>query len=207
MSIVDKWLKASLGALALTALGTSFAVASMNVLEVEFSEFPEETAAIVAATADLFDTVEAGVEPAPEIKRDRVIGDFVTPASARSDQARFGGLTDEHGPVKNLTGYRITWYPVDRFLGAVDYMGTWNGNRDLVCGHVTWDLSDRPIPDRRTEGSHVHLLEEVALRRHLQTQHIARRPSGASERELRLWRDRAELHGIRDGSRPALSRP
>ena len=135
-----------MGALALTALGTSFAVASMNVLEVEFSEFPEETAAIVAATADLFDTVEAGIKPAPEIKRDRVIGDFVTPASARSDQARFGGLTDEHGPVKNLTGYRITWYPVDRFLGAVDYMGTWNGNRDLVCGHVTWDLSDPANP-------------------------------------------------------------
>ena len=27
-------------------------------------------------------------------------------------------------------------------LGAVDFMGTWNGNRDLVCGYLTWDLTD-----------------------------------------------------------------
>lgn len=127
-------------------LGATAVSANMNVIDVEFTEFPEETAAIVAATAELFDTVESGRPPVPEIRRDRVIGNFITPASIAADDARFGALTGNHGPVRNLTGYRITWYPVERFLGSVDFMGTWNGNRDLVCGHVTWDLSDPTDP-------------------------------------------------------------
>jgi len=51
-----------------------------------------------------------------------------------------------HGPVRHLTGYRISWYPVDRLLGSVDFMGTWDGNRNLVCGYLTWDLSDPDAP-------------------------------------------------------------
>ena len=51
------------------------------------------------------------------------------------------------GPVQHLTGYRISWYPVDRLLGTVDFMGTWRGNRNLVCGYLTWDLSDPKKPE------------------------------------------------------------
>ena len=50
------------------------------------------------------------------------------------------------GPVRHLTGYQITWYPVDRLLGTVDFMGTWDGNRNLVCGHLTWDMTDVDTP-------------------------------------------------------------
>ena len=56
------------------------------------------------------------------------------------------GVLTSKGAVDRLTGYRISWYPVDRFLGSVDFMGTWDGNRNLVCGYVTWDLSDPDAP-------------------------------------------------------------
>ena len=51
-----------------------------------------------------------------------------------------------HGPLRHLTGYRINWYPTERFLGSVDYMGTWDGNRNLVCGYLIWDLGDPANP-------------------------------------------------------------
>ena len=75
MSLFDKWWK-TLGATAALTLGATAVSANMNVLDVEFTEFPEETAAIVAATAELFDTVESGKPPVPEIQRDRVIGKY-----------------------------------------------------------------------------------------------------------------------------------
>lgn len=107
-------------------------------------EFPAETAAIVAATTALFDAVEtpAANEPrkSPVIRLPRL----ATKARIESD-AKTDPLT-EKGPVRHLTGYRISWYPVDRFLGTVDFMGTWDGNRNLVCGYVTWDLSDPQAP-------------------------------------------------------------
>ena len=108
-------------------------------------EFPVETAAIVKATADFFDTVEASA-PTPR-KRAPVIGLPQLALPARLDmseaQSQFG---NDHGPVAHLTGYRINWYPVDRMIGAVDFMGTWNDNRDLVCGFLIWDLSDPALP-------------------------------------------------------------
>lgn len=108
------------------------------------AEFPTETAAIVRATAQLFDAVEA--QAAPRAIRPVITAPLVaTPASFRIGQASTDVLTSK-GAVDHLTGYRISWYPVDRFLGTVDFMGTWDGNRNLVCGYVTWDLSDPDAP-------------------------------------------------------------
>lgn len=110
-------------------------------LETDLSpEFPQETAALVAATAELFDAVEA----APKSDRGFSFQISATPA-ALSKEAGVEAF-NQMGPVDHLTGYRISWYPVDRFLGSVDFMGTWDGNRNLVCGYVLWDLSDPDAP-------------------------------------------------------------
>ncbi len=108
------------------------------------TEFPKETEALVAATAAFFDEVEktapgATVAPAiriPELAR-RIKG--IRPDAGPRVLTR-------NGPVRHLTGYRINWYPVDRFLGSVDFMGTWHGNRNLVCGYLVWDLSEPEAP-------------------------------------------------------------
>ncbi len=107
-------------------------------------EFPVETEAVILATAALFDRVEAGgevpVRKRPVIRMPRL----AQKASVVSE----GGpepLTI-NGPLRHLTGYRIDWYPTDRFLGSVDFMGTWDGNRNLVCGYLTWDVSDPANP-------------------------------------------------------------
>ena len=108
------------------------------------TEFPAETAAIVAATSELFDSFETAEAPRgqrPVIARPVL----ATPASFAVIDAKAGVLT-EKGPVDHLTGYRISWYPTDRFLGSVDFMGTWADNRNLVCGYVTWDMSDPAAP-------------------------------------------------------------
>ena len=128
----------------LTAAFVVPAQAQMPATLATSAEFPAETAAIVQATAQLFDAVEAG--QSPEGKRRVISGPVVaTPASLRVGEAKTNVLTSK-GAVDRLTGYRISWYPVDRFLGSVDFMGTWDGNRNLVCGYVTWDLSDPDAP-------------------------------------------------------------
>ena len=120
------------------------AAAQMPVSLGDLPEFPAETAAIVSATAQLFDAVEAAAKP--DTLRSVITGPIVaTPASAATDEAKSSILTS-HGAVDHLTGYRINWYPVDRFLGSVDFMGTWDSNKSLVCGYVTWDLSDPDAP-------------------------------------------------------------
>ncbi|MDD9976374.1 MAG: hypothetical protein OXQ30_01380 [Boseongicola sp.] len=111
-------------------------------------EFPEEAAALISATSTLFDDIEAGfAESKPKnalpVIRMKVLA---TPASMTSNGVLEQAFPRNRGPVTNLTGYRITWYPVDRFLGAVDFMGTYDGNRNLVCGFVTWDLTDVTEP-------------------------------------------------------------
>lgn len=111
-------------------------------------EFPEEAAALLAATSTLFDTIEADLsaeDSAPAFQGFR-IKELATPANFTDDSALSRAFPTNRGPVQNLTGYRISWYPVDRFLGAVDFMGTYDGNRNLVCGFVTWDLSDPEDP-------------------------------------------------------------
>lgn len=106
-------------------------------------EFPVETAALVAATTAFFDAIEGTPRPASRVPviqmpslAQKTSAQSVTEASA---------LT-RNGPVSHLTGYRVSWYPVDRFLGSVDFMGTWNGNRNLVCGYLTWDLTQPESP-------------------------------------------------------------
>lgn len=107
-------------------------------------EFPQETAALVAATTALFDAVEnSETETAPRI----LIEGLAIPASVALDDSATGLFPLDHGPVRHLTGYRLNWYPVDRLLGAVDFMGTYDRNRGLVCGYVTWDVSDTDAPE------------------------------------------------------------
>lgn len=107
------------------------------------AEFPEETRALVAATTALFEAVEnTAPEPTPRIR----IEGLAIPANLTLSEDASAVFPKGHGPVAHLTGYRVNWYPVDRLLGAVDFMGTYDGNRGLVCGYVTWDLSDTAAP-------------------------------------------------------------
>ncbi len=123
-----------------TAVLAVSAVASFGATVDDLAEFPEETEALVAATTAFFNEVENTTGTAT--KREPV---FRLPEVAQrikgfAPDAGAGELT-RNGPVSHLTGYRINWYPVDRFLGSVDFMGTWNGNRNLVCGYLVWDMS------------------------------------------------------------------
>lgn len=112
--------------------------------EAEALEFPVETEALVNATAALFDSLQ-GVEAAPARRAPAIrMPRLAKQASIVSDPAS-GPLT-ERGPLRHLTGYRIDWYPTDRFLGSVDFMGTWGGNRNLVCGYLVWDVSETKAP-------------------------------------------------------------
>ena len=134
------------------ALAESFGVgahAAQFPIDLNVSdEFATETAALIAATTTLFEQVEA---ESGERKARPVISApiLATPAVADVEPAPTPTEIDVlkgKGRVNHLTGYEITWYPVDRMLGSVDFMGTWNGNADLVCGYVTWDLSDPAAP-------------------------------------------------------------
>jgi hypothetical protein len=106
-------------------------------------EFAEETDALVAATSALFESVESAPRSdGIELRLDGV----AIPASVTASPDISEAFPAKHGPVAHLTAYRINWYPVDRLLGAVDFMGTYDRNRGLVCGYVTWDLSDPEDP-------------------------------------------------------------
>jgi len=101
------------------------------------SEFPTEHAALVEATQSFFDAVETEAvvqEKAP------VLGWAINATRSYAVEDDVAVLT-KMGPVKHLTGYQVTWYPIEKLLGTVDFMGTWDGNRNLVCGYITWDLS------------------------------------------------------------------
>ncbi len=128
--------------LVILVTGTLGACAAQDDVEVS-GEFPEQTQALVTATSALFETVESA--PAPNGTRIRIKG-LAIPASQTPGDAILQAFPSEHGPVRHLTGYRVNWYPVDRLLGAVDFMGTYDRNRGLVCGYVTWDLSDPDAP-------------------------------------------------------------
>ena len=108
-------------------------------------EFATETEAIVAASVDLFEAAEAATDR-PAEPSFRIGEPAATPAGlARQDQT-LGAFPEAYGPVRHLTGYRITWYPMEHLMGAVDFMGTWNRSRNLVCGYVAWDLTDPALP-------------------------------------------------------------
>lgn len=106
-------------------------------------EFPKERAALIEASQAFFDAVEtekAKPNAAP------VIG-WAVNATRSYDAPDDVAVLTKMGPVQHLTGYQITWYPTDKLLGTVDFMGTWDGNRNLVCGYVTWDFSTRGAPE------------------------------------------------------------
>ncbi|MDJ0640097.1 MAG: hypothetical protein QNJ20_14800 [Paracoccaceae bacterium] len=125
----------------LTAL--SLGVAQAEPARVSGEEFPTEQKALIEATLAFFDTVES---KKMRRKRTPIIGLPLTVTRSRARPNDAAALT-RMGPVDHLTGYRITWYPMDRLLGTVDFMGTWDGNKNLVCGYLTWDVSnpDKPV--------------------------------------------------------------
>ena len=129
---------------AAAAFAISFASVghAANAIPHSEAEFALETRAMVEVTAALFDAVES--TPAPS--GPNVLTLDVTPASLSGDDAIASAFPSDRGPVQHLTGYRINFYPTGRLLGAVDFMGTFDKNRNLVCGYVTWDLTDPDAP-------------------------------------------------------------
>ncbi len=144
MSKIGKWFNSVALAIALAGISATGASAA-NAQAAPGEEFPEETAALVAATVALFEAIEAEGDAAPRIPEIRIEG-LAIPAKLPINAAWTRAFPANKGPVQHLTGYRINWYPVDRFLGAVDFMGTYDGNRNLVCGYVIWDVSDPDAP-------------------------------------------------------------
>lgn len=111
-------------------------------------EFPEESRALIAATQAFFETIEA--ETTLKQRAPVISVPFAITKSSASPTADSAGPLTRMGPVDHLTGYRITWYPVGPLYGTVDFMGTWDGNRNLVCGFLTWDLTDPDAPKLQT---------------------------------------------------------
>ena len=122
-------------------------------------EFPVETEALVTATAAYFDGLHAS-KKGPKVKRP--VFRMPSLASNASIELDADHPLTMHGPLSHLTGYRINWYPTDRFLGSVDFMGTWDGNRNLVCGYLLWDLSDPNGPVLDTVSAHYVDMNELA---------------------------------------------
>lgn len=113
----------------------------------ELNEFGPETLSIAAATEALFDAMEAETAARPE--QPRLELRLATPGAdpVALPLAGTQALSDQHGPVTNLTAYGLTWYPGDTTLaGSVDFVGTWGEGRNLVCGYVTWDMGDAETP-------------------------------------------------------------
>ena len=142
--MTSKWFRSVATATAFAAVSAT-AISANTPLPEPGEEFPEETAALVAATVALFDAIEAESLVKPRIPEIRIEG-LAIPAKLPADAALTQAFPDDKGLVQHLTGYRINWYPVDRFLGAVDFMGTFDGNRNLVCGYILWDVSDPEAP-------------------------------------------------------------
>lgn len=112
-------------------------------------EFGPETLSLVVATEALFDAIEA--ESGTFDKRSP--GLTLRPTAARAEPVSFeiprvgrNALRPDIGAVANLTGYQITWYPTETLSGTVDFVGTWNGGKNLVCGYLSWDMSNPAVP-------------------------------------------------------------
>jgi hypothetical protein len=125
------------------------------------SEFPSQERALVDATSAFFSAVE---DPSTAGGHE-FFSDAFAAAVPLEDwrNLRLAQLTD-HGPITGLTAYRITWYPVDTLLGAVDFVGRDADGRNLVCGYVLWEFSDNTSPQLRWyEATHVDTWELAAL--------------------------------------------
>lgn len=130
------------------------------VTEVAFSsEFPIEERALVKATDRLFSFIED--------QDSTTSTDFFADAWAMNlplenwQEERVSQLVD-YGPVRDLTAYQITWYPVDQLLGAVDFVGHYDGGESLVCGYVLWEFGTGPTP--RLRGYQANYVEVSDLR-------------------------------------------
>lgn len=113
----------------------------------ERAEFGLETFYMLQATETLFDALEAasseGEKPGLKL---RLVDPEAEPATLELPPAGQMAIRTDLGPVANLRGYDVTWYPTDRLLGSVDFVGTWNNGRNLICGYATWDMSDADAP-------------------------------------------------------------
>lgn len=109
--------------------------------------FGLETFHILQASETLFDALEAassdGETPGLQL---RLADPEAAPAAFDLPPAGQMAIRTDLGPVANLRGYDVTWYPTDRLLGSVDFVGTWNNGRNLICGYATWDMSDAGAP-------------------------------------------------------------
>jgi hypothetical protein len=110
------------------------------------SEFPLEERALVEATAEFFDAVEA---TSAKGRASSYADPFA--ATAATDEGRETRISQARtaAPLTGLTGYRITWYPVDTLLGAVDFVGRDETGRNLVCGYILWEFSGDAEPRLR----------------------------------------------------------
>lgn len=125
------------------------------------SEFPSQERALVDATSAFFEAVE---EPSTSSGYEFFSEAFATAVPLEDwRNLRLAQLTD-HGPITGLTAYRITWYPVDTLLGAVDFVGRDADGQNLVCGYVLWEFPDGSSPQLRWyEATHVDTGELAAL--------------------------------------------
>jgi len=105
-------------------------------------QYARETSRLVDATAELFDALEAtsasSDRPAIRLRLDLEEKASFTDAGE--------ALRPELGPVRDLTAYRTTWYETGGLIGTVDFVGTWGDGRHLLCGYVSWDMSDPDAP-------------------------------------------------------------
>lgn len=122
-------------------------------------EHPLESSALIAATQSFFDRVET-----VEVKRTEtpVIGWSLKAVRANVAVPDDVAVLTRMGPVRNLTGYQVTWYPMDRLTGTIDFMGTWDGNRNLVCGYLSWDLTDADNPVLESVSANFVSLDTLA---------------------------------------------
>lgn len=154
-SVNDKWCYMVGVYLALLLSGAEISAQALS------SEFPREERAVTVATAAFFDAVE---DPNAASGHE-FFSDAFAAALPLEDWRdwRLAQLTD-HGPMTGLTAYRITWYPVDTLLGAVDFVGRDESGRNLVCGYVLWEFADAAAPQLRGfEATYVDTWELAAM--------------------------------------------
>lgn len=125
----------------------SLVLFGVPVVEVAIpSEFPIEERALMKATDGFFRYVEDPTDTRPMT--------FYADAWAMNmpldvwQEQRISQLVD-YGPVRDLTAYKITWYPVDELMGAVDFVGRYDDGESLVCGYVLWEFGSGPTPRLR----------------------------------------------------------
>ena len=125
------------------------------------SEFPSQERALVDATTAFFSAVE---DPSANSGHEFFSDAFAAAVPLEEWRSlRVAQLTD-HGVISGLTAYRITWYPVDTLLGAVDFVGRNEDGANLVCGYVLWEFSEGASPQLRWyEATHVDIRELATL--------------------------------------------